>query len=117
MPNVYILARTRSKFRRGWGGGSLEFEAVKCGHESRGSRTRERLRWRGSAAIVNYRPILSSERILHKEYDCKCPVEGETKISGRESQGACRQDELIGGKPPLPGCVHIQHQCPRAFLS
>jgi hypothetical protein len=23
------------------------------------------------------------------------------KITGRESQGACRQDELIGGKPPL----------------
>jgi hypothetical protein len=24
----------------------------------------------------------------------------ENKITGRESQGACRQDELIGGKPP-----------------
>jgi hypothetical protein len=23
------------------------------------------------------------------------------KIAGRESQGACRQDELIGGKPPI----------------
>jgi hypothetical protein len=23
------------------------------------------------------------------------------KIAGRESQGACRQDELIGGKPPV----------------
>jgi hypothetical protein len=23
------------------------------------------------------------------------------KITGRESQGACRQDELIGGKPPV----------------
>jgi hypothetical protein len=22
-------------------------------------------------------------------------------IIGRESQGACRQDELIGGKPPI----------------
>jgi hypothetical protein len=23
------------------------------------------------------------------------------KNAGRESQGACRQDELIGGKPPV----------------
>jgi hypothetical protein len=23
------------------------------------------------------------------------------EITGRESQGACRQDELIGGKPPV----------------
>jgi hypothetical protein len=23
------------------------------------------------------------------------------KITGHESQGACRQDELIGGKPPV----------------
>jgi hypothetical protein len=23
------------------------------------------------------------------------------KIAGRESQGACRQDELIGGKTPV----------------
>jgi hypothetical protein len=23
------------------------------------------------------------------------------KETGRESQGACRQDELIGGKPPV----------------
>jgi hypothetical protein len=25
----------------------------------------------------------------------------ENKITGRESQGACRQDELIGDKPPI----------------
>jgi hypothetical protein len=25
----------------------------------------------------------------------------ENKITGRESQGVCRQDELIGGKPPV----------------
>jgi hypothetical protein len=25
----------------------------------------------------------------------------KNKITGRESQGACRQDELIGGKPPV----------------
>jgi hypothetical protein len=25
----------------------------------------------------------------------------ENKIAGRESQGACRPDELIGGEPPV----------------
>jgi hypothetical protein len=28
-------------------------------------------------------------------------VQLENKITGRESQGACRKDELIGGKPPV----------------
>jgi hypothetical protein len=28
-------------------------------------------------------------------------VQLENKITGRETQGACRQDELIGGKPPV----------------
>jgi hypothetical protein len=36
--------------------------------------------------------------MLHKDYDCKDSVE---KVSGRDSQGAWRQDELIGGKPPV----------------
>jgi hypothetical protein len=34
--------------------GNLKLETVKFGHESRGTRTRERLRWRGPAAILNY---------------------------------------------------------------
>jgi hypothetical protein len=51
------------------------------------------------AAIVYDRPILSSERMLHKDYDRKCSV--EKKIAGRESQVACRQDKLIGGKLPV----------------
>jgi hypothetical protein len=29
----------------------------------------------GSAAVVNYRPILSSERMLHKDYGSKYSVE------------------------------------------
>jgi hypothetical protein len=41
--------------------------------------------------------FLSSERMLHNVYGCKCSV---TK-SGREPRGAWRQDELIGGKPPV----------------
>jgi hypothetical protein len=40
-----------------------------------GTRTRESLGWRGPAAIVNDRPILSSERVLHKGYDRKGSVE------------------------------------------
>jgi hypothetical protein len=28
-------------------------------------------------------------------------VQLENKITGRDSQGACRQDELIDGKPPV----------------
>jgi hypothetical protein len=53
----------------------------------------------GPAAIVNDRPILLSERMLHKDYGRKCSV-GE-QIIGRESQGVCRQDEVIGGGPPV----------------
>jgi hypothetical protein len=44
--------------------------------------------WRGPAVIVNDRLILSSERMLHKDYDRK-------KNAGREYQRAWRQD-----KPP-----------------
>jgi hypothetical protein len=36
--------------------------------------------------------------MLHEDYDCKGSVE---KISGRESQGALRKDEVIGGKSPV----------------
>jgi hypothetical protein len=37
--------------------------------------------------------------MLHKDYDSKGSF--EKKIAGRESQGAWRQDELIGSKPPV----------------
>jgi hypothetical protein len=33
------------------------------------------------------------------DYDSKVSV--ENKISAHESQGAWRQDEVIGGKPPV----------------
>jgi hypothetical protein len=45
--------------------GSLESETEKYGRESHGTRTREWLRWRGPAAILNGRPVLSSEREPH----------------------------------------------------
>jgi hypothetical protein len=45
--------------------GSLESETVKYGHESHGTPIRKLLRWRGPGAIVNDRPVLSSERAPH----------------------------------------------------
>jgi hypothetical protein len=44
------------------------------------------------------RQTFSSERMLLKDYERKCSVE---KNSGRGSQGAWHQDELIGGKPSV----------------
>jgi hypothetical protein len=52
----------------------LESERAQYFHESRGTRTWEWLRWRGPAATVNDKPILSSERMLHKDYEIKCSV-------------------------------------------
>jgi hypothetical protein len=48
--------------------------------------------------FIRDKPIFSSESVLRKDFDSKGSVE---KISGRESQGAWRQDELIGGKQPV----------------
>jgi hypothetical protein len=42
--------------------------------------------------------VSSLTMMLHKDYDRKGSLE---EISGRKSQGASRQDELIGGKPPV----------------
>jgi hypothetical protein len=55
--------------------GSLESETVKYGHESRGTLTREWLCWRKPPAIINDRPILLSEIMLHKGYNRKSSVE------------------------------------------
>jgi hypothetical protein len=54
-------------------------------------------KWLSCHCRIRYvRSIFSSERMLHKDYYRKGSVE---KTSGRESQGAWLQDELIGGKP------------------
>jgi hypothetical protein len=37
--------------------------------------------------------------MLHKDNESK--YSAEKKNAGRVSQGACRQDELIGSKPPV----------------
>jgi hypothetical protein len=58
------------------------------------------MNWQGPAAIVKVRPILSSERMLHKDYDRRCSIE-KRKCSGHEAQGAWHQEEMIGGKPPV----------------
>jgi hypothetical protein len=46
--------------------GSLKSETVKYGCESKGTRTKERLRWRVPAAYIKVRPVLSSERTTTK---------------------------------------------------
>jgi hypothetical protein len=46
--------------------GSRKYKTVKYGHESQGTRTTERLRWRGPAAYTKDRPFLSSERVPQK---------------------------------------------------
>jgi hypothetical protein len=59
---------------------SLESETVKCGHEPRRTQIWEWLRWWRPAAIVNDRPVLSSGRVLRKDYDCRGSFgEGEKK--------------------------------------
>jgi hypothetical protein len=45
---------------------SVGSETVKYGHESQGTQTRERLRWRGSVAYTKDRPVLLSERAPQK---------------------------------------------------
>jgi hypothetical protein len=44
---------------------SLKFETIEYAHESHSTRTGERLRCRGPAETVNYRPLLSSMRAPH----------------------------------------------------
>jgi hypothetical protein len=39
--------------------------------------------------------------MIYKDYYCKCSVAKEKNVSGRDSQGAWRQDDLIGGKLPV----------------
>jgi hypothetical protein len=52
--------------------GSFIYETVKYGHESLGTRTQERLQWQGPAAYTKDRPVLLSERAIHKKQDRNC---------------------------------------------
>jgi hypothetical protein len=56
-------------------------------------------RWRGPAVIVNDRTSCRQRGSYIRTITES--VQLENKITGRESQGACRQDELIGGKPSV----------------
>jgi hypothetical protein len=72
--------------------GSLESETVNYGHESHGTRTRKRLRWRGPEAKVNDRRVLSSERASPHQRTRNCLT---VIKSGRKPQmGALFQDRL-----------------------
>jgi hypothetical protein len=51
--------------------------------------------------VLKDKPFLSSERMIHKDYDCKGPLK---KFSGRDPQEAWREDELIGSKWPVVKC-------------
>jgi hypothetical protein len=57
--------------------------------------------WQRRSLFIRDKPIHSSERALHKDYYRKGSVAKKKKISGREPQGPWRQDQLIGGKPPV----------------
>jgi hypothetical protein len=46
------------------------------------------------------KPIFSSEIVLHMDYGPMGSV-GKGEETGRESQGACPQDDLIGGELPV----------------
>jgi hypothetical protein len=48
--------------------------------------------------FIRDKHIFSWERMLPKDNDHNG---SNKKMSGRECQGAWRQDELIGGKPPV----------------
>jgi hypothetical protein len=55
--------------------------AIKYGLESRGTQIREALRWRGPAATVNYRPVLSSERALQiTNHNCLKTISRRKKL-------------------------------------
>jgi hypothetical protein len=47
-----------------------------------------------TAATVNDRPILSDEKMLHKDYNRKCSIEIKKKILVVGLKG-------FGGKPPV----------------
>jgi hypothetical protein len=46
------------------------------------------MRWREPAAIVNDIPILSSERMLYKDYDRRCSIEKKILALSLKGLGA-----------------------------
>jgi hypothetical protein len=72
------------------------FETIEYVLGSYGIQTRAGLRWRGPAATVNYRPVLSSERALqnNKLSTGKIKFQGQRKICRGSQTGAWHQDGL-----------------------
>jgi hypothetical protein len=56
--------------------------------------------WQSRNVFIRDKHNLSSERMLHKDYDRMGSV-AKRKLYDRGPQGAWLQDELIGGKPPV----------------
>jgi hypothetical protein len=54
---------------------------------------------RKPSIFIEDKLIFSSERMLRKDNDRKCSV--EKNVSGRETQWAWSQDEMIGEKPQV----------------
>jgi hypothetical protein len=52
-----------------------------------------------ASIFIRDKTILSSERMLHKDYDRKGSV--KKKICGPETQGSWHKDKLTGGKPKV----------------
>jgi hypothetical protein len=78
-------------------GGVSRIETIKYGFESRGTQTRAGLRWRGAAATLNYRAILTSERAPYRKKNKAIVTKEMIRIkSGHGPQrGARYQDELV----------------------
>jgi hypothetical protein len=53
------------------------------------------------ATIELLEAVLSVRSVTCYIRNITASVQWENKNSGRGSQGICRQDELIGGKPPV----------------
>jgi hypothetical protein len=50
----------------GYEKGSLKSQTVRYGREFQGTRTREELHWQGPAVYTKGRPVLSKERVPHR---------------------------------------------------
>jgi hypothetical protein len=74
--------------------GSLKSETVKYGHEAYGTRTRKWLLWWGTAAIVNDRPVLSSERA--PQINKPATVRQKQRPGRKPQMGSSFQDRLPG---------------------
>jgi hypothetical protein len=57
--------------------------------------------WQRPSLFIRDKPILSSDRNLHKDYERKGSAAKKKKTLNHEPQEARRQDELMGGKPPV----------------